>query len=46
MPIATLRAVALDCPDPLALARFYAAILGGEPEAEDETGRWIDLEGQ
>jgi catechol 2,3-dioxygenase-like lactoylglutathione lyase family enzyme len=45
MPIATMRAVALDCPDPLALARFYAAILGGEPEAEDETGNWVDLEG-
>jgi catechol 2,3-dioxygenase-like lactoylglutathione lyase family enzyme len=45
MPVATLRTVVLDCPDPLALARFYAGVLGGEPEVEDETGSWVDLEG-
>ncbi len=28
--IATLRAVVLDCPDPMGLAEFYAALVGGE----------------
>jgi catechol-2,3-dioxygenase len=27
--IAELRAVVLDCPDPVALAEFYAALVGG-----------------
>lgn len=40
MPIATYIAVALDCPDPRALAGFYAAILGGEIDGDDE---WINL---
>lgn len=30
MPIATYCLVALDCPDPRALAGFYQAVLGGE----------------
>ncbi|GAB3569347.1 VOC family protein [Amycolatopsis endophytica] len=30
MPIATLAAINVDCTDPLALARFWAALLGGE----------------
>lgn len=41
MPIATLGAVVLDCPDPLALARFYAAIIGGT--IKDDDSRWVDL---
>ncbi|MGP9020463.1 VOC family protein [Streptomyces sp. BR1] len=40
MPIAKLGSVVLDCPDPRALAAFYAAVLGGEPVEEDG---WIDL---
>ncbi|WP_328766324.1 VOC family protein [Streptomyces sp. NBC_00286] len=30
MPIAEYRLVALDCPDPPALAAFYAGVLGGD----------------
>lgn len=30
MPIAKYALVALDCPDPLALAEFYMQIVGGE----------------
>ncbi|MFJ6935763.1 VOC family protein [Streptomyces sp. NPDC101132] len=44
MAIAKLGTVVLDCPDPLALAEFYAALLGGTP-ALDEEGTWADLEG-
>lgn len=44
--IGTLGAVVLDCPDPKALGAFYAEVLGGTLDAEDET--WVDLkrEGQ
>jgi predicted enzyme related to lactoylglutathione lyase len=36
--------VVLDCPDPLALAEFYAAVLGW-PDAPVASyqGRWVDL---
>lgn len=44
MPIATLGAVVLECPDPLALARFYAAVIGGTVTS-DEDSRWVDLTG-
>ncbi|MFF6995528.1 VOC family protein [Streptomyces sp. NPDC008313] len=40
MAIAELGAVVLDCPDPGALAAFYAEVLGGTAEGE---GDWIDL---
>ncbi|MFJ5777739.1 VOC family protein [Streptomyces sp. NPDC093094] len=40
MTVAELGAVVLDCPDPVALAGFYAGVLGGSPEG-DET--WVDL---
>jgi hypothetical protein len=40
--IAKLRAVVLDCPDPVALAEFYAALVGGETDATDE-GDWVSL---
>lgn len=33
-PIARLSVTAIDCPDTLALARFYAAITGGTVEVE------------
>ncbi|MEV5532410.1 VOC family protein [Streptomyces prunicolor] len=42
MAIAELGAVVLDCPDPRALAAFYAGILGGTVEDEDG-GDWVDL---
>ncbi|MFI6048873.1 VOC family protein [Streptomyces violascens] len=41
MAIATYCLVALDCPDPEALAAFYAAILGGEVKNDDAD--WYDL---
>ncbi|MDJ0460369.1 VOC family protein [Streptomyces sp. H27-C3] len=42
MPVAKLGTVVLDCPDPEALARFYAELLGGEPTTEEG---WVDLAG-
>ncbi|WP_447039385.1 VOC family protein [Streptomyces sp. DSM 118878] len=43
MAFAKLGAVVLDCPDPLALAEFYAAVIGGTPSKGDEG--WYDLKG-
>ncbi|MET9291846.1 VOC family protein [Streptomyces sp. NPDC003077] len=42
MPIAKLRSIVLDCPDPAALADFYAKVLGGRIKA-DKGGDWIDV---
>jgi catechol 2,3-dioxygenase-like lactoylglutathione lyase family enzyme len=39
--IGELGTVVLDCPDPKALATFYAALLGGDVDASDEG--WVDL---
>ncbi|MEU5314221.1 VOC family protein [Streptomyces sp. NPDC021562] len=39
--IARLRNVVIDCPDPLALAEFYAAVAGGPPAAE--AADWVVL---
>ncbi|GAA1940698.1 VOC family protein [Streptomyces durmitorensis] len=44
MPLAKLGYVVLDCPDPLALATFYAAVIGGTPKRDDDD--WAHLEGQ
>ncbi|MDL2081183.1 VOC family protein [Streptomyces sp. GXMU-J15] len=41
MAVARFRSVVIDCPDPLALAEFYAAVLGGTPEAQAED--WVVL---
>lgn len=41
MAIATYQLVALDCPEPESLARFYAAVLGGEVRRYNEV--WYDL---
>ncbi|MGP4048249.1 VOC family protein [Streptomyces sp. 2A115] len=41
MAIAEYRLVALDCPDPPALAEFYAGVLGGEVKQYDDN--WYDL---
>ncbi|MFF3291833.1 VOC family protein [Streptomyces sp. NPDC003023] len=43
MSIAKLGAVVLDCPDPVALARFYAELVGGT--VKDDGDGWVDLEG-
>jgi catechol-2,3-dioxygenase len=40
--IGRLGSVALDCPDPAALAAFYAELVGGTVQADDE--EWVDLE--
>jgi catechol-2,3-dioxygenase len=40
MAVAKLGVVVLDCPDPRALAGFYAAVLGGTVE---DQGEWVDL---
>jgi hypothetical protein len=42
MPTATIRTLVLDCPDPHALAKFYAGLLGGEIEGEPGA-EWVDL---
>ncbi|MEU6366049.1 VOC family protein [Streptomyces sp. NPDC046931] len=39
-PVARMRSVVLDCPDPRALAEFYAQVLGGTVEGDDD---WVDL---
>ena len=47
-PPARLQVVALDCPDPAALAAFYAAVLGGEIEeggADGQDDDWVELVG-
>ncbi|MFJ9040548.1 VOC family protein [Streptomyces sp. NPDC102406] len=44
MAIAKLDVVALDCPDPRALADFYAAVLGGTLTHSEEDGAWLVLE--
>ncbi|MGW7078238.1 VOC family protein [Streptomyces sp. NPDC054871] len=41
MAIAAYTLVALDCPEPEPLARFYQAVLGGEIRQYDED--WYDL---
>lgn len=40
MSVAKVGAVVLDCPDPRALAGFYAEVLGGTIVDE---GDWVDL---
>ncbi|MER6343349.1 VOC family protein [Streptomyces sp. NPDC001595] len=42
MALAKLGVVVLDCPDPRALAGFYADVLGGTVEADGD-GEWVDL---
>lgn len=41
MAIAEYRLVALDCPDPPALAGFYAGVLGGDVKQYNDD--WYDL---
>ncbi len=45
MTTPTLRAVAFDCPDPAALAAFYAELLGGELDVSDRQWCTVRLEG-
>ncbi|MEX2982041.1 VOC family protein [Streptomyces sp. C36] len=41
--IATMQCTVIDCPDPLALANFYAAVLGWEVEADESDPSWVWL---
>ncbi|MFE9612687.1 VOC family protein [Streptomyces sp. NPDC006012] len=43
MAYAKLGVVVLDCPDPRALAAFYAGVLGGTAEADPAAPSWVDL---
>jgi len=42
MAVARIRNVVVDCPDPHALAGFYAQVGGGTPHAEDDD--WVVLQ--
>ncbi|MFZ0666828.1 MAG: VOC family protein [Acidimicrobiales bacterium] len=42
---ANLRSVVFDCPDPVSLANFYAAVLGGTTETGDPGFCVVNLEG-
>ena len=44
MTIARFALVALDCPDPRSLARFYQRIVGGEIMEASATDEWVRLE--
>jgi catechol 2,3-dioxygenase-like lactoylglutathione lyase family enzyme len=48
MALATLGSVVLDCPDPRALAAFYAEVLGGKVTlyAEEPGGSTVETEGE
>ncbi|MBC3842324.1 VOC family protein [Streptacidiphilus sp. 4-A2] len=41
--IGKVQAYALDCPDPVALAAFYAGLVGGE--VVDDGSEWVELKG-
>src|SRR3954453_569166 len=43
-PIATFGVVALDTPEPRALAEFYLAILGGQILRDDDD--WVSIRGE
>lgn len=43
IPVGRLGAVSLDCPDPRALADFYAALLGMKQIAESPDGRVVAI---
>ncbi|MFE6162330.1 VOC family protein [Streptomyces sp. NPDC056486] len=46
-PVARMRNVVIDCPDPRRLAEFYRDLLGGEIETETDEGEvegdWVTL---
>jgi predicted enzyme related to lactoylglutathione lyase len=43
--IRRLQAVALDCPDPVRLAEFYAELLGGQVVVDPEDPGWVEVSG-
>jgi len=44
-PTVKLLTFALDCPDPAALAGFYAEVLGGKVVDEDGDNTWVEVVG-
>ena len=44
MPIGALQQIVIDCSNPIALARFWQALLGGE--VVEESDEWVDLDGR
>ncbi|MDT7659243.1 MAG: hypothetical protein QOF38_3958 [Pseudonocardiales bacterium] len=42
-PIARLSVVALDCPDPTALARFYTDLTGWPVDPGEQEDDWVQL---
>ncbi len=44
MPIASFALVALNCPDPRALAAFYAGIVDGDVKQSTASDDWVRLE--
>ncbi|MDH3296450.1 MAG: VOC family protein [Acidimicrobiia bacterium] len=43
MAVATFSLVALDCPDPRALAQFYQSIVGGDIMEATASADWVRL---
>ncbi|MBN0045977.1 VOC family protein [Streptomyces actuosus] len=43
MAVAKLGTVVVDCPDPRALAEFWAEVLGGTLEADSGQTEWVDV---
>ena len=43
--IRRLQAVALDCPDPVRLAAFYAELLGGQVVTDPDEPDWVEVRG-
>ncbi|NED94176.1 VOC family protein [Phytoactinopolyspora alkaliphila] len=43
--IRRLQAVALDCPDPVRLAEFYAELLGGQIVMDPDVPDWVEVRG-
>lgn len=43
--IRRLQAVALDCPDPVRLAEFYAELLGGRTVIDPDEPGWVEVRG-
>ncbi len=43
MPIGSLNEIVVDCANPIALARFWQALIGGE--VIEESDDWVGLDG-
>lgn len=43
--IRRMQAVALDCPDPVRLAEFYAQLLGGQVVEDPQDADWVEVRG-